>query len=167
MSEHDAREDCCAAVDTTDVEPAAAACPSCGAVGRLVPDATIVSMLPRESALRLLGLERRFCKTPSCSVLYYGPGGRSVDKREARVRVAVKEGSPPMTVCYCFGVSAEDLQREVGELGEAPSRDRIKREIRAGTCDCERKNPSGSCCLGEVNAIVKLAMAAKKKDCCG
>jgi hypothetical protein len=165
MGKDEADKDCCATTDQASA--ASTACPSCGVVGRIVRDATISAMLPRETALRLLGLERRFCKTPSCSVLYYGADERIVEKSEARVRVAVKEGTPPTTICYCFDVSAEALRREIQTLGRAPSAERIKAEVRAGNCDCERKNPSGACCLGEINAVVKLATAPAKKGCCG
>lgn len=166
MSKSDVDDDCCATPHEAGAA-ATTACPSCGAVGRVVRDSTLSAMLPREAALRLLGIERRFCKTPSCSVLYYGVDGRTVDKGEARVRVAVKERTPPTTICYCFDVSAEDLRREVETQGRAPSAERIKAEVRAGNCDCERKNPSGACCLADINAVVKLASATQKKDCCG
>jgi hypothetical protein len=167
MSEIDAVDDCCAVAEESGAATTAA-CPSCGTVGRTVGDVTVSAMLPRDTALRVLGLERRFCKTPSCSVLYYGVDGRTVDKSEARIRIALKEAAPPTTICYCFDVSAEDLRREVVEHGRAPSAERIKAEVRAGACDCERKNPSGACCLGEINAIVKLATSSKpKKGCCG
>ncbi len=166
MSKSDAEDGCCATSHEAS-GAAATTCPSCGAMGRTVPDVTISAMLPRDPALRLLGLERRFCKTPSCSVLYYRADGRTVDKGEARVRVALKERTPPTTICYCFDVSAEDLRREVQTVGRAPSAERIKAEVRAGNCSCERKNPSGACCLAEINAVVKLASATPKKDCCG
>ncbi len=155
------RHACCRADPPCGAVDHATGCPSCGAVGRAVPDVTVTAMLAPDTAARVLAVERRFCRTRSCDVLYYGADGRWIDKREARVRVAAKEPEPPTTVCYCFDVTAEELRREIHELGEAPSRERIKREIRAGTCDCERNNPSGACCLGEVNAIVKAAVAAR------
>jgi CopZ-like zinc binding protein len=69
----------------------AEACPVCGQVGRRVTDATIRAMLDPAHVERLLCVERRFCRTPTCDILYYGPDGRSVRKREARVRVGLKE----------------------------------------------------------------------------
>jgi len=38
--------------------------------------------------------------------------------------------------------------------------DRITALVRAGRCECEVKNPQGSCCLGNLAAIAKSATAA-------
>jgi len=140
-------------------------------------------MLPPSAALGLLVIERRFCKTPTCDVLYYGDDGRTVSKSEARVRVGAKETEDPLHVCYCFGVTRADLRSDVTEHGDSRLLARIKNEIRLGNCDCEIKNPSGACCLGEVSAIVKEEQrrleqqrmetasddptGCEKKGCCG
>jgi hypothetical protein len=43
--------------------------------------------------------------------------------------------------------------------------ERITGEVEAGRCACEVKNPSGACCLGEVNKAVKEAkLRAHKKE---
>ncbi len=105
-----------------------------GEVGRVVADETIRAILRPGHADNLLLVERRFCKTPRCAVLYYGADGRVVEKGAASVRV--------------------------GETGESTIPDRIDAEIRAGRCACERKNPSGACCLGDVRKAVKEAKAA-------
>jgi len=87
--------------------PSTTVCPSCGTVGRVV---------------------HAHVKLADVQPILVG---------EARVRVAVKETTPPTTICYCFDVSAEDLRREVAALGR------------------------------EIDAVVKLATAPAKKDCCG
>jgi Zinc binding domain len=132
----------------------AEACPVCGQVGRQVSDATIRAMLDPAHLERLLPLERRFCRTPSCDVLYYGPDGRSVRKQDAGVRVGLKETEDPIPLCYCFGFSRADVEREHAEAGSCTIPARIATEIRAGHCACEVKNPSGACCLGDVRAAV-------------
>jgi len=126
-----------------------------------VADETILAILRPGRADALLAVERRFCATRDCAVLYYGAGGRIVEKDAASVRVGAKETEDPLPLCYCFGFSEADVRRQVEERGESNIPARIAAEVRAGRCACEVKNPSGRCCLGEVNAAVREAMAAQ------
>lgn len=139
------------------------ACPRCGMVGRVVGDETVRAMVKPSIATTLLALERRFCRTPTCDVLYYGADGRVVEKNKARVRVGVKETDDPVALCYCFNFSRADVRLEVAETGSCGIPARITAEVRAGRCACEVKNPSGACCLGEVNKAVKDAQDALGK----
>jgi len=127
-------------------------------VGRPVADATIRAMLDPEQAARLLSAKRRFCRTPSCEVLYYGPEGRVARKQDARVRVGLKETEDPIPLCYCFGFNRADVEREIAQTGGCAIPALIASEIRAGRCACEIKNPSGACCLGDVRAAVGEAL---------
>ncbi len=136
------------------------ACPRCGEVGRVVADATVRAILKPGHAEGLLAVERRFCKTPGCAVLYYGADGRVVEKGAASVRVGVKEIDDPVPLCYCFGFSRADVRRQVAERGDSDIPARITAEVRAGRCSCEVRNPSGACCLGELNKAVKDAKDA-------
>ncbi len=131
------------------------ACPRCGQVGRVVADETIQAILKPGHADGLLVVERRFCKTPGCAVLYYGADGCVVEKGAASVRVGVKETDDPVPLCYCFGFSRADVRRQMAERGGSDIPARITAEVRAGRCSCEVKNPSGTCCLGDVNKAVE------------
>ncbi len=139
------------------------ACPRCGEVGRVVADETVRAILKPGHADGLLAVERRFCKTPACEVLYYGADGRVVEKGAASVRVGVKETEDPVPLCYCFGFTRTDIRRQVAERGDSDIPVRITAEVRAGRCSCEVKNPSGTCCLGEVNKAVEEAKEALLK----
>ena len=136
------------------------ACPRCGTVGKIVTDETIQAILKPADTDRLLAAERRFCRTSSCDVLYYGADGRTVEKSASSVRVGLKETEDPIPLCYCFAFSRADVRREVAQTGDSSIPERIEAEIRSGRCDCERKNPSGACCLGDVRRAVKEAKAA-------
>jgi hypothetical protein len=142
-------------VGSTDI-----ACPRCGAVGKIVADETIQAILKPADADRLLAVERRFCRTLPCAVLYYGADGCTIEKSAPSVRVGLKETEDPIPLCYCFAYSLADVRREVAQTGDSSIPDRIEAEIRSGRCDCERKNPSGVCCLGDVRRAVKEAKAA-------
>ena len=141
-------------------ESAKTPCPRCGAIGLAVGDETLTAILEPDAAASLLAVERRFCRTPACSVLYYGADGRCVDKGASRVRVGLKETDDPVPLCYCFGFERADVRREVVETGGSTIPSRITAEVRADRCACEVKNPSGACCLGEVNKAVKEAKEA-------
>jgi len=138
------------------------ACPRCGEVGRIVADETVRAILKPGHAEGLLAVERRFCETPACAVLYYGADGRIVEKGAASVRVGVKEIEDPVPLCYCFGFTRADVRRQVAERGDSDIPARITAEVRAGRCSCEVKNPSGTCCLGDVNRAVKEALLQRK-----
>ncbi len=131
------------------------ACPSCGIGGRVVADETIEAILEPAQALSLLAVGRRFCRTPSCEVVYYGDDGRAVTKSEIPIRVGLKERQDPIPLCYCFGFSVAEVRREIAETGHCTIPARITAEVRAGRCSCEIRNPLGVCCLGEVNQAVK------------
>jgi hypothetical protein len=121
-------------------------------------------MLKPGLAAPLLDAERLFCPTPKCEVLYYGADGRFARKWDALVRVGVKETEDPVPLCYCFGFARSDIESELARTGGCTIPERITAEIRAGRCACEVKNPSGACCLAEVNKALKDAMLVKKDD---
>ena len=146
--------DCCVPKDS---EAPRVPCPGCGQVGRPVAGATVQAILDPARAVPLLDAEPRFCRTQACGVLYYGNDGQSAHKREARVRVGLKESEDPLPVCYCFGFSRADIEREIAETGGCTIAARITAEVKAGRCACEIKNPAGACCLGDVNREIKEA----------
>ena len=144
---------CCAAASAE--RDALLACPRCGVRGHQVGDETVRSILPADSAATLLGANRWFCGTPGCPVLYYGAAGQLVGVERSRVRVGFKEDDGPTTLCYCFGYTLADVREEIARTGSCSIPPRVAAEVRAGRCACEMMNPSGRCCLGELNAAVK------------
>jgi hypothetical protein len=101
-----------------------------------------------------------FCKQPHCPVVYFNDHG-VFTKEEVSVPVFQKEpGDPSIPVCYCFGFTPAKIRAEVEATGKSTVVGEITRRVKAGECDCERKNPQGSCCLGNVNAAVRRAVGA-------
>ena len=145
-------------------EPAQAACPSCGAAGRPVADKTIRAILTPAQASPMLAVGRRFCRTPSCELVYYGEDGRAIGKGDVPVRVGLKEREDPVPLCYCFGFSRADVRVELALGGQCTIPARIAAEIRAGRCACAIKNPSGACCLGDVNRAVQEEQEALQAE---
>lgn len=139
-------------------------CPSCGAIGRMVSDETIRAILTPEQALPLLATGRRFCSTPSCEVVYYADSGRVVTKGEVPVRVGIKEREDPVPLCYYVDFSVADVRRDLAETGRCTIPARVEPEVRSRRCSCNTRDPSGACCLGEVNRVVNQEAAAQARS---
>ncbi len=46
-------------------------------------------------------------------------------------------------ICYCFGYTVSDIERDVLAHGKSTILDRIMSEKKAGGCQCATKNPMG------------------------
>jgi hypothetical protein len=150
-------ESCCT-VKPAGVE-AATACSECHRVGRSVERITLKALLRSESLMRLADAAYRFCPTATCGVAYFAP--ESVFRREdVVVPVFQKEPEGGRTVCYCFAITEFDLRREIVERGTSTAADRITALVKADRCACEVRNPQGTCCLGNVTAVVKALAEA-------
>jgi hypothetical protein len=66
-----------------------------------------------------------------------------------------KSSSPEALVCYCFQYRRGDIEAVLAAEGRTSIPDRIAAEIKAGNCACEVRNPSGRCCLGDVNETIR------------
>jgi hypothetical protein len=94
------------------------------------------------------------CRSPGCEVVYFGERGVRLGSTELRVEPGFKNGADAL-VCYCFLYRRSDVARELEATGSTTVLEAIKREVQAGNCACEVRNPSGKCCLGEVQATIR------------
>jgi hypothetical protein len=46
-------------------------------------------------------------------------------------------------ICFCFGYSESDLEKDVREHGKSLIMEKIMAGKKAGGCQCETKNPKG------------------------
>ena len=152
---------CCA---VAEIENAACAvetaepsiCVTCGGQSQPVSRLTVLSMIKPEFLEAALNKTFRFCHAPECEVVYFeeqGTGVFTVD--DLRIIVGVKASTDPIPLCYCFGFDESHLREEISHTGSTTVPERISRLIREGLCACDVRNPSGNCCLGEVNRTVK------------
>ncbi len=145
--------DCCKLPEPAEV--ADDRCPRCGEKGRTVLRETMESLLKPEALERLVDEPYYFDRTPECDVVYFSNEARSYfQKDELKVRVGLKETESPIPLCYCFGHTAESAREEILTTGRSSVAERITAEAQAGNCSCEIKNPSGTCCLGDVNQAI-------------
>ena len=159
--------DCCSAKNGFTA-PTVAACPANGARSKRV-DLLTVKSLVRRLPLGMHNSQYYFCEAQDCDVVYFALDSQAPVFRRADllVHVGVKETADPIPVCYCFGFTRGDIHDEIAETGDSTIAERITKEVKAGNCACEVKNPSGKCCLGSVTRVTQdslrnLQIAAAK-----
>lgn len=135
-------------------------CPICGKTGRKVTAVTLDHHLAAPVRIRF-GDEALFCLNPSCEVVYSNPEGKIVHKGETVLPVTIKDPGDEVYVCYCFEHTRGDIRRDLKEKGHTDITDQIKKGVQEGRCDCERKNPQGACCLGNVAVAIKKILMVK------
>ena len=150
--------ECCEVKQPTD--PAVMTCPVSGRRAKQVNLLTVRSLV-RQLPLAMPPTAYYFCDDPACEIVYFPshPQAPLFRRADLWVRVGVKEKSDPIPVCYCFGFARHDIWEEIRQTGTSTIADRITAEVKAGTCACEVKNPSGKCCLGTVR---RTALDASK-----
>ncbi len=138
-------------------------CPECGNKGKKVGEITLLQLLTDESIPLIQDVQYYFCQTPRCEVVYFSNDAcQRFQKSDIRVRVGVKETEDPIPVCYCFNFTEKMISDEIALHQKTTIRNRIRAEVTAGNCECEIKNPEGSCCLGDVGGVVKKATKLHK-----
>ena len=152
--------DCCAKEEevTCDAKASATAesCRECSRQGTPVSRKTVLLMLKPHLLKQASTGKYRFCGAPDCSTVYFEENGhRAFTTDDLRVLVGVKAKTDPIPVCYCFGFDESHLRGEIGSTGRTTIPEEISSLIREGLCACDTRNPSGNCCLGEVNRTVK------------
>jgi len=131
-------------------------CGRCATKGSPVSRKTVLLMLKSQLLEQASTGKYRFCATRDCSIVYFEEdGNRFFTQDDLRVRVGVKSSSDPIPLCYCFGFDESHLRDEISQTRSTSIPERVSRLIREGLCACDTRNPSGNCCLGEVNKAAK------------
>lgn len=128
-------------------------CPACGKQGRKVAGATLDHHLGPTHRAKL-GEAAGFCPNQRCPVVYFS-GTTTILKGETLLPVTQKDPGDDVPVCYCFNFKRGDIRRDLTKRGTTDIPERIEKGIAEGLCACERKNPQGACCLGNVASAVK------------
>ena len=132
------------------------ACINCKGSSRRVTRKTMLLMLKPERLDEIGQGKYRFCPDSDCRVVYFSEdSGIAFTTVDIRVRVGLKEKVDPVPLCYCFGFSEVDARAEITATGRCLIPQRISALIKQGMCACPARNPSGACCLGEVNKAVQ------------
>jgi len=132
---------CCSSSDCAGKHPKKHRCPANGQEYAEVPVRTIAHHIKASWAWRPTAEHYYFCADPACAVAYFSDDDSTVLKSRLRTRIGVKEQSGDDLLCYCFGVSKADFERDPA------TKDFVVAQTKAGLCSCETSNPSGRCCL--------------------
>lgn len=131
-------------------------CRNCCGQSRPVSRKTVLLMLKPHLVEEALSGIYSFCPSPDCLIVYFEENGSRVfASDDLRLIVGAKVSTGPIPLCYCFGFDESHLRKEIARTGRTIIPDRISSLIREGLCACEARNPSGVCCLGEVNRTAK------------
>ncbi len=145
---------CCSGVTTAEVSPQTDYC-ECGEPGRIVAKQTVVHQLKNEKLQFVSDEEYRFCNSRDCDVVYYTRSGENFTVADLYELVTSKAAGDVRPLCYCFGFTEGDMRDEIAQTGETSIPAQVTQFIKEKLCACEIRNPSGSCCLGEINRTVK------------
>lgn len=131
-------------------------CPNCGESGRGVSAVTVQAhtLAERRASLEAL-VGWRGCRSPSCDVGYFRDHGEPILLAEMASVPFLKSHSPDRLVCFCFEHTVAAVAEDMRTHGESTIKAAITKACGGGLDDCERKNPEGRCCLGNVAAVVR------------
>ncbi len=137
-----------------------AMCKECNCKGKPVSEITIESLVKEPVLEAIESLDGFFyCETPNCGVVYFNNQQQVyLHKEDVKARVGIKETESSIPVCYCFGWTQERIFEQIKQLGYTTAVKEISAKVKSGECKCEIKNPSGRCCLGDINKVVKKGM---------
>ena len=145
-----------AATCELSASPPSVLCPSCQQPGKRVDTLTLKALLA-VPLTEVRTAEYRFCRTPDCPTVYYSVDGQQQFGEDAlRERVHQKHlTADDVFVCYCFRHTPGGIEAELVATGHSSVVAAITAGIQAGQCACDIRNPQGSCCLGNVRAVVQ------------
>lgn len=61
----------------------------------------------------------------------------------------------PGKLCYCFNYFEKDFREAIKNNCEQELINEIKSKMKDTGCFCEKSNPSGKCCLADINKFIK------------
>ena len=152
-------------IGRAELESLSPACEKCSSQGRPVSRKTVMLMLNPDLLEQAMTGKFSFCSARDCPVVYFeDEGNRCFTVDDLRTRVGLKAKEDPIPLCYCFGFDESHLRDELSRTGETTIPEKISRLIREGLCACDTRNPSGLCCLGEVNKTVKRLLSQRSES---
>jgi len=120
-------------------------------------------------AAALAHSEFSLCPSNSCEAVYFADGGIVLEQKDIRVPVYWKDPGIDVPLCYCFSHTRRSIAEQVAATGASSAFAAVSAAVRAGECACDVKNPSGTCCLGDVRQyeralVARREIAAREND---
>ncbi|MBV1880202.1 MAG: hypothetical protein KUG82_01135 [Pseudomonadales bacterium] len=136
-------------------------CLECEEVSSSVPYKTILHHLQSPLNFQLETGDFYFCSSPKCIVTYFDQVGHTFRTDNMRDEVGQKSSAHDRTICYCFDITANQIETELKDQGTSISKEKVIHLTRAKLCACDIRNPAGSCCL---SAFIKFEKQYKKES---
>lgn len=133
--------DCCSSSGHNTAHPQKYPCPINGLACLEVSARTIAHHIKGAWEWSPTATRYFFCDDPECDVVYFGEDGSTILNSRLRLQPGPKDRSDEGLLCYCFGVTRGDFQRN------SATREFVILQTNVGQCSCETSNPSGRCCL--------------------
>lgn len=153
--QHKKGDECCLVTQKTTA-PSKAECPVSKTLSRKVQRRTLEHLLKTEKLRELRDVQYYYCADPACNVVYFSNENVPFFAVEdIKVKVFSKDKDDLVNVCYCFDWTRGRIKEQIKATGKSTAALEIAREVKAGRCTCDVKNPKGECCLGDVNSYVK------------
>ena len=125
-------------------------CPHCGSTGEAVEWETITALVRSEvfvAAAPLTPSASYYCPHPTCKVIYFDALGRFLLHSTLREPAYPKDSQAP--ICPCFGLTSDDIHRDMAEGAPTRTRAAVKRAA-TDEADCLHRNLSGRSCVADV-----------------
>ncbi len=156
---------CCGA---TSEDKAPEHCPRCGEKGRSVARETVASMASLSVPASSLSLsDFSICPSEKCEAVYFATGEAVLEQKDVRVPVNWKDSGADVPLCYCFSHTRRSIADEAAATGRSSAFESITEAVKAGECACDVKNPSGTCCLGDIRRYEKKLVEKEKYTASG
>jgi len=121
-------------------------CPCCGSKGEPVGIETLRSFLT-EKQRQAVTKSAYFCPSPKCDVVYFDSFERTVLTTDIQRPVYPKDSTTP--ICACFGLTREDIERDVQE-GVATRVKAIIEKAKSSAARCRQTAANGKPCVAYV-----------------
>jgi hypothetical protein len=127
-------------------EQAVDCCPRCGAQGQVVGPEVLTEYLT-DALRQVLTEPASFCPTPRCAVAYFDGLERFVLASDLSRPVYPKDPTAPL--CACFGLTRQDIERDVEE-GVATRTRAVLEKAKSPGAQCARMAANGRSCVAHV-----------------
>ena len=154
-NEHKPDGVCCLISEVTEAPPRAD-CPESGTSSRKIQHRTIEHLVKPELVEKILAAQYYYCSVSDCPVVYFSQDGDSrFTTEDIQVAVFAKDPGKEVNVCYCYDWSRGRIEDEIRKTGDSTASKEVAEKVRASLCECDIKNPKGTCCLGDLNNYVE------------
>jgi hypothetical protein len=134
-------------------------CPRCGSKGEPVEGETLRAFLTDEQR-RAVTESANFCPSPKCEVVYFDNFERAVLAADIQRPVYPKDPTAP--ICSCFGLTREDIERDVQE-GVTTRVKAILEKAKSPAARCRQMAASGKPCIAYVQKYYMQCLNDREK----